>query len=90
MERFLQVVVDGVAELVGPLVGLAAGVAHEVGEQPLDDPVLADDPLGARAAGGVSRDSVQSSALGGVLEVGRMARRFIEGGGGGEISPPPL
>ena len=29
----------------------AAGVAHEVGEEPLDDPVLADDALGALAAG---------------------------------------
>ena len=32
-------------------VRLGGRVAHEVGEQPLDDPVLAHDPLGALAAG---------------------------------------
>src|SRR5580765_3210276 len=42
---------ERVAELVGALVRLRAGVAHEVGQEPLDDPVLADDPLGALAAG---------------------------------------
>jgi hypothetical protein len=31
---------------------LGGGVAHEVGEQPLDDSVLADDLLGALAARG--------------------------------------
>ena len=46
-----HVVVERVAELVGALVRLVAGVAHEVGEEPLDDPVLAHDALGALAAG---------------------------------------
>ena len=46
-----HVVGERVAELVGVDVRLGGRVAHEVGEQPLDDPVLADDPLGARAAG---------------------------------------
>ena len=46
-----HLVVERVAELVGPLVRLVGGVAHEVGEEPLDDPVLADDALGALAAG---------------------------------------
>ena len=44
-----HVVGERVAELVGVDVRLAGRVAHEVGEQPLDDPVLADDPLGALA-----------------------------------------
>ena len=46
-----HVVVERVAELVGALVRLVAGVAHEVGEEPLDDPMLAHDALGAHAAG---------------------------------------
>ena len=45
-----HLVAERVAELVGALVRLVAGVAHEVGEQPLDDAVLADDALGALAA----------------------------------------
>ena len=36
---------------LGALVRLRARVAHEVGEQPLDQPVLADDALGALAPG---------------------------------------
>jgi len=36
---------EGVAELVGVHVRLGGGVAHEVGEEALDDAVLADDPL---------------------------------------------
>src|SRR6476620_111036 len=42
---------ERVVELVGALVRLVSGVAHEIGEGPLDDPVLADDTLGALAAG---------------------------------------
>ena len=38
---------ERVAELVGVHVRLGGGVAHEVGEEPLDDAVLADDPLRA-------------------------------------------
>ena len=45
-----HLVAERVAELVGALVRLVARVAHEVGEQPLDDAVLADDALGALAA----------------------------------------
>ena len=45
-----HLVAERVAELVGALVRLVAGVAHEVGQQPLDDPVLAHDPLGPCAA----------------------------------------
>ena len=45
-----HLVAERVAELVGPLVRLVSGVAHEVCEQPLDDPVLADDALGPLAA----------------------------------------
>ena len=37
---------ERVAELVGVDVRLGGGVAHEVGEQALDDPVLPDDALG--------------------------------------------
>ena len=40
---------ERVPEEVGLDVRLGRRVAHEVGEQPLDDPVLADDPLGALA-----------------------------------------
>ncbi|HEX6489984.1 MAG TPA: adenylate/guanylate cyclase domain-containing protein [Gaiellaceae bacterium] len=40
---------EGVAELVSVHVGLGGGIAHEVGQEPLDDPVLADDLLGAFA-----------------------------------------
>ena len=47
-----HVVGERVAELVGVHVRLGGGVAHEVGEQPLDDPVLADDA--ARRARGRS------------------------------------
>ena len=46
-----HVVGERAAELVGVHVRLGGGVAHEVGEQPLDDAVLAHDlprPLGAR------------------------------------------
>ena len=46
-----HLVAERVAELVRALVGLVARVAHEVGQQPLDDPVLPDDPFGAGAAG---------------------------------------
>ena len=45
-----HVVGERVAELVRVDVRLGGGVAHEVGEQPLDDPVLAHDALGALAA----------------------------------------
>ena len=38
---------ERVAELVRVHVRLGGGVAHEVGEKPLDQPVLADDSLGA-------------------------------------------
>ena len=41
-----HVVAERVAELVGVDVRLGGGVAHEVGEQPLDDPVTAHDSLG--------------------------------------------
>src|SRR6476646_5453973 len=44
-----HVVAEGVTELVGVHVGLGGGIAHEVREQPLDDPVLADDLLRALA-----------------------------------------
>ncbi len=43
---------EGVAELVGVHVRLGGRVAHEVREEALDDPVLADDALGALDAGG--------------------------------------
>ena len=39
-----HVVAERAAELVGVNVRLGGGVAHEVRQQPLDDPVLADDP----------------------------------------------
>ena len=42
---------ERVAELVGVHVRLGRRVAHEVGEEPLDDPVLADDALGPLAPG---------------------------------------
>ena len=42
---------ERVAEQVGALVRLGARVAHEVGQQALDQPVLAHDALGAHAAG---------------------------------------
>ena len=42
-----HVVAERVAELVGVDMRLGSRVAHEVGEQPLDQAVLADDPLGA-------------------------------------------
>ena len=45
-----HLVAERVAELVGALVRLVPGVAHEVGEQPLDDAVLAHDALRALAA----------------------------------------
>ena len=45
-----HVVGERVAEHVGLDVRLGGRVAHEVGEQPLDDPVPADDPLGRLAA----------------------------------------
>ena len=45
-----HVVGECVAELVRVDVRLGGGVTHEVGQQPLDDAVLAHDPLGARAA----------------------------------------
>ena len=41
-----------VAELVGVHVSLGGGVAHEIGQEPLDDPVLADDFLRPRPARG--------------------------------------
>ena len=41
---------ERVAEQVGALVRLGAGVAHEIGEQPLDQPMLPDDALGPLAA----------------------------------------
>ena len=41
-----HVVRERVAEEVGLLVRLGGRVAHEVGQQPLDDPVPADDALG--------------------------------------------
>ena len=37
-----------VPELVGVDVGLGCRVAHEIGEEPFDDPMFADDLLGAR------------------------------------------
>jgi hypothetical protein len=40
-----HVVGEGVAELVRVHVRLRGRVAHEVGQEPLDDPVLADDAL---------------------------------------------
>src|SRR5258707_361014 len=48
-DTFDDEMVERVAELVGPLVRLVCGVAHEVGEEPLDNSVLADDALGALA-----------------------------------------
>ena len=42
---------ERVAELVGMHVRLGGGVAHEVGEEALDDPVLSDDALGAHGSG---------------------------------------
>ena len=38
---------ERVTELVGVHMRLGGGVAHEVGEEALDDPVLSDDPLRA-------------------------------------------
>src|SRR5581483_9939998 len=46
-----HLVAERMAELVRALVRLVARVAHEVGEQALDDAVLADDAFGALAAG---------------------------------------
>jgi hypothetical protein len=46
-----HLVAERVAELVCALVRLVARVAHEVGQQPLDDPVPAHDALGPGAAG---------------------------------------
>ena len=43
---------ERVAHLVGVDVRLGGGVAHEVGQEALDDAVLADDLLGALDAGG--------------------------------------
>ena len=45
-----HVVRERVAELVRVHVRLGGGVAHEIGQQPLDDPVLPDDLLGAGAS----------------------------------------
>ena len=45
-----HVVAEAVADLVRVDVRLGGRVAHEVGQQPLDDPVLADDLLGPLAA----------------------------------------
>ena len=42
---------ERVAELVGVHVRLGRRVAHEVGQEPLDDPVLADDLARALGAG---------------------------------------
>ena len=42
---------ERVAHLVGVDVRLRRGVAHEVGQEPLDDPVLAHDALGTLDAG---------------------------------------
>src|SRR4029078_5114742 len=46
-----HVVVERVRDLVGALVRFVNRVPHEIGEEPLDDPGLADDTLGALAAG---------------------------------------
>ena len=46
-----HVLAEGLPELVGVDVRLGGRVAHEVGEQALDDPVLAHRLLGPRAAG---------------------------------------
>ena len=46
-----HVVAERGAELVGVDVRLGGRVAHEVGQQPLDDAVLAHDPAGALGAG---------------------------------------
>src|SRR5437868_2446644 len=46
-----HLVVERVAELVRALVRLVPRVAHEVREESLDDPVLADDPLRALPPG---------------------------------------
>src|SRR2546423_3917044 len=50
-DPFDHVVAEALPDLVGVDVGLGGGVAHEVGQEPLDDPVLADDLLGPLAAG---------------------------------------
>ena len=42
---------ERVAELVGVHVRLGGGVAHEVGEEALDEPVFPDDALGAHGPG---------------------------------------
>ena len=47
-----HVVRERVAELVRVHVRLGGGVAHEIGEEALDQPVLADDVLGALDARG--------------------------------------
>src|SRR5258708_21756832 len=51
VDPFDHLVGERVTKLVGSLVRFAAGVAHEVGEQALDDAVLAHDALGSLPAG---------------------------------------
>ena len=46
-DPFDHVVAERVAELVGVHVRLGRGVAHEVRQEPLDDPMLAHGPLGS-------------------------------------------
>jgi hypothetical protein len=46
-----HVVAERIAELVRVHVRLGRGVPHEVRQQPLDDPMLAHDPLRALATG---------------------------------------
>ena len=58
-----HVVGERVAELVGVHVRLGGGVAHEIGEQTLDDAVLAHDVAGAFGAGGGQDRLLVLSAL---------------------------
>ena len=55
-----HVVGKSLAELVRMLVRLCGAVAHEIGQQALDQPVLADDALGSLAPGPVSIASLCS------------------------------
>ena len=50
VDAFDHLVGERIAKLIGALVRLGARVAHEIGQQPFDDPVLPHDTLGPLAA----------------------------------------
>ena len=70
---------ERVTHLVGVHVRLRRGVAHEVGQEALDDPVLADDPLGALDADGRQDRLLLLAALDEAL--GLEALQHLSGGG---------